>query len=85
MLRYLVDAARRRFVVSAVEVIERSRTFSDRKAGLNRFQHVGFRQHHRFAQAAAQSELRRDGRGKSATRSVRVLRANVIAAQHERF
>jgi hypothetical protein len=60
VLRHFMYAAGRRFVVTAVEMIEGARAFADGKAIFNGFHHIGFREHHCFAQAAPQSQLRRN-------------------------
>ena len=50
MLRHFVDAARRRFVMSAIEMIERAGTFADGKAIFDGLSRISFRKHHGFAQ-----------------------------------
>ncbi len=52
VLWYFVDAARRGFVVGAIEVIQRPRAFPDGEAGLNGFQDISFREHYGLTQAA---------------------------------
>jgi hypothetical protein len=58
VLRHFVDAARRRFLVSAIEMIEGTRALPDSKTIFNGFHYVSLGKHNRLVQAATQSELR---------------------------
>jgi hypothetical protein len=57
VLWYFVDAARWRFVVNAIEMIERTGTFSDGKAIFYGFHDISLCEHRCLAQAAPQREL----------------------------
>jgi len=56
VLGNFVDAARGRFLVDAIKVIERAGAFSDRVAFFDRFCHIRFGEQDRFAQRAPASE-----------------------------
>jgi len=60
MLRHFVDAPRRRFVVTSIEVVERTGAFPDGKAIFNGFHYISFGEHDRLVQAPPQGKLRCD-------------------------
>jgi hypothetical protein len=57
-----VDAARRRFLVNAIKMIERARAFTDGVTFFDGLGHVGFGEQHGFSQRAAAGKLRRNCR-----------------------
>ena len=81
MLRDFVDAARRRFLMEAEELIQRAGAFADRVGLLDRLGDVSLRENHGFAKLLAAGELRGDGGGKRAARPVRVGAFDVVAAE----
>ena len=83
MLRNLVHAPRRRFLVEAVKMGEGARAFTDGVAFLNGFDDVGFGKQNRVVERPAAGELRGNRRSKSAARAVRVHPFDVVAAQRE--
>ena len=85
MLRNLVHAPRRRFLVEAVKMGEGARAFTDGVAFLNGFDDVGFGKQNRVVERTAAGELRGNRRGEGAARAVGMFGANVIAAQCQRF
>src|ERR1700722_9936720 len=80
-----VDAARRRFLVNAVKMIERAGAFADGKTFFDLFRHVGFGEQHGLAQRATAGKLRGNGGGECASRAVRVFAFEVIAAETQHF
>ena len=81
VLRNFVDAARGRFLVDAVEMIERAGALADGETFFDGFGHIGFGEQHGFPQRAPAGKLRRNGRRERASRSVRVFTLEVIAAE----
>jgi hypothetical protein len=57
VLRHFVNAARRGFLVGAIEMVEGTGTFSDGKSIFNGFQDISFCKHHCLAQTAPQRKL----------------------------
>ncbi len=73
VLRNFVDAARRRFLVHAVEMIERAGTLADGESFFNGLGDVGFGEQDGLAQGAPAGKLRGDGRSERASRAVRIF------------
>src|ERR1700683_2115141 len=71
--------------MNAVEMIERSGTFSDIEAALHGHGDIGFRQRHGFAQTAASSEMSCDRRSKRAAGAVGVAQLHQITAEDYRL
>ena len=67
VLGNFVDAARGRFLVDTVEMIERARAFSDSITLFDRFRHVRFREQHGFPQRAPAGKLRGNSRRERAS------------------
>ena len=61
VLRDFVDAAGRRFLMEAEELIERACAFADCVRLLNGFGNVSLRQNHGFAKLLSQRKLRSNG------------------------
>ena len=61
VLRDFVDTARGWFLMRAVEMVKRARTFANRETIFDGFGDVGFGEHDRFSQRASNGELRGDG------------------------
>ena len=80
-----MDAARGRFPVDAVEVIERAGTFPDGVTFLNCFGHVGFGEQHGFAERPPAGQARGNRGRESASRSVRIFGLQMIAAESQYF
>ena len=57
VLRHFVDAARGRLLMRAIKMVEGARSLPNGETVFDSFQHIGFRKHYRFPQAASQSEL----------------------------
>ena len=66
VLRNFVDAALRRFLMHAVEMVERAGALADGKSSFDRFGHIGFCEQHGFAQRAPAGKLRGNGRSECA-------------------
>ena len=62
MLWNFVDTSRRRLLMEAKKLIERTGTFADLVGLFNRLGDVSLRQDHSFAELLAASKLRRDSR-----------------------
>src|SRR6266851_4913905 len=85
VLRDFVDAARRRLLMDAVEMIERTGSFSDRESFFDGFGDIGLGEENGIAKGASAGQLRGNGRSERAARTVRVLRLHVVAAEREDF
>ena len=62
VLGNFVDAAGGRFLVDAIEMIERTGALADGVTFFDRFRHVRFGEQHGFAQRASAGKLRGNGR-----------------------
>src|SRR5450432_1477423 len=74
-------AARERFDLHSVEMIEGYAAFSYRIGLLHRFHHISFRQGNRFDQTPPSGKLRRNRRGEGASGAMRVFYFYAITAQ----
>src|SRR5712675_48392 len=78
VLGNFVDAALRRLLMGAVEMVERTGAFADGKSFLNRYGHIRFCEEHGLPQRTPASKLRGDCGCERAPRAVGVLALDVV-------